>query len=155
MDNCSISKEAYEEFKARLAELKGVKRSAISKAIGEAASHGDLKENSAYHEAKKEQSLNESRIADLEQKLRVAKVVEKKKVASTDVTLGSKVKIKDVKTKEVLEYTLVSELEANIDENKISTTTLLGKALMYHEVNDIVEFEAPLGPMKYKIMKIS
>jgi transcription elongation factor GreA len=154
MSDYAISKKAYEELKEKLDELKNVKRKAIVKAIQEAREHGDLKENSAYHEAKKEQSLNESKITALEEKLSVAKVVENK-ASYSDVEMGATVKIKDVKTKEILTFMLVSELEANILEDKISTQSLLGKALLYHKVNETIEFEAPMGVMKYKIMKIS
>ena len=155
MSDYTLSKKAYEELKEKLDHLKSVKRKAIVKAIQEAREHGDLKENSAYHEAKKEQSLNESRITELEEKLSVAKVVDNKNVSYSDVEMGATVKIKDVKTKEVLTFTLVSELEANILEDKISTQSLLGKALLYHKVNETIEFEAPMGTMKYKILKIS
>jgi transcription elongation factor GreA len=155
MNDYSISKKAYEGLKEELNRLKSVKRKEITRAIQEAREHGDLKENSAYHEAKKEQSLNESRITDLENKLSVANVIEKKQGPSSSVIMGSKVKIKDVKSKEILEYTLVSELEANILEDKISTTSPLGKALLYRKTNEVFEFDAPLGVMKYKILKIS
>jgi transcription elongation factor GreA len=155
MSNYTLSKKAYEELKSKLDDLKNVKRKAIVKAIQEAREHGDLKENSAYHEAKKEQSLNESKIAQLEEKLSMAEVVDDRKTAYSEAVAGATVKIKDLKTKETLTFTLVSDLEANILENKISTSVPLGKALLYHKVNETVEFEAPLGTIKYKILKIS
>lgn len=155
MNDNSLSKKAHEELKEQLNKLKSVKRKAISKAIKDAAEHGDLKENSAYHEARKEQSLNEARIADLEHKLSIAKVVENKKAVSGSVAMGSTVEIKNITSKEKFKYTLVSELEANILEDKISMSSPLGKALLHHKMNEIVEFDAPLGVMKYKIVKIS
>ena len=48
-----MTQENYEKIKAKLDELKK-KRPVISKTIGEAREHGDLKENSAYHTAKDE-----------------------------------------------------------------------------------------------------
>ena len=47
-----LTPEAYEKLKKELEELKGPVRARIAEAIREAKSHGDLKENAAYHEAK-------------------------------------------------------------------------------------------------------
>ena len=49
-----VDKSTYEKTQKKLDELKS-KRAKISKIIGEAREHGDLSENSAYHEAKNEQ----------------------------------------------------------------------------------------------------
>ena len=155
MSNKQLSKKAHKELSEKLKYLKGVKRKAISKAIGEASAHGDLKENSSYHEAKKDQGLNEMRIAELERNLSNVKIISDKAVSKDSVVMSSKVKIKNMKTKDVLEYTIVSEGEADIFEYKISDSSPLGVALLNHEVNDIVEFIAPVGVMKYKIVKIS
>ena len=61
-----ISKTAFAELSEQLNNLKNIKRKEIAAAIGEAREHGDLKENSAYHEARKEQSLNTRRCAVLQ-----------------------------------------------------------------------------------------
>ena len=155
MNEISLSKKAYEELKEKLKAMKGVKRKELSKAIGEAREHGDLKENSAYHEAKKEQGLNEMRIAELEKELRNVQIVDDKNIPKDRVAVGLTVKLKDLDSKELRECTLVSELEADIFQNKISTSSPLGDVLLHCKVNDTVEFEAPRGTIRYKILKIS
>ena len=60
-----MTKDNFEKLNEQVETLKK-KRAKISKAIGEAREHGDLKENSAYHAAKEEQGLNEMRIRELE-----------------------------------------------------------------------------------------
>ena len=150
-----ISPEAFEELKAKLAYLKGVKRKELSKTVGEARDGGDLKENSGYHEAKKDQGLNESRIRDLEEKLSSAIVFDNKNQPKDRVGMGSKVRIKDVETGKEVEYTIVSEIEADIFEDKISNQSPLGGALFGSKVGEVVEVEAPRGMVKYKILKIS
>lgn len=152
--NAQLSPKAFKELTEKLAYMKSVRRKELSKAVGEARDHGDLKENSAYHEAKKEQGLNEMRIRELEANLVGVEIVDKKK--STDkVDIGSTVKIKNLGNDRIVEYTLVSELEADIFENKISTDSPLGEALLYEKLNSVIEFEAPKGMVKYKILKIS
>ncbi|MEE8638697.1 MAG: transcription elongation factor GreA [Candidatus Margulisiibacteriota bacterium] len=154
MSDTYLSKKAYDELNEKLKYMKSVKRREISRAIGEAREHGDLKENSAYHEAKKEQGLNEMRIAELEEKLRNAQIIKDKNIPKGKVVMGSIVSLKDLTSKGKLEYTIVSELEADIFQNKISTSSPLGSTLLNRKVNDVVEFEAPKGIMRYKILKI-
>ncbi len=152
--NAQLSPKAYKELNEKLQHMKIVRRKELSKAVGEAREHGDLRENSAYHEAKKEQGLNEMRIRELEASLAGAEVVERKTPKDT-VDFGSKVKLKNLDNDRIVEYTLVSELEADIFENKISTDSPLGDALFGEKVNSVIEFQAPKGMVKYKILKIS
>jgi transcription elongation factor GreA len=154
MSKNQISKKTFEEQSKQLKELKA-RRKTLSKAIGEARDHGDLKENSAYHEAKNDQGMNEMKIRELEEKLRDVEIVADVKTRKDKVMRGVIVTLKDLKYKDTIEYTIVSDFEADIMENKISETSLLGEALMYHKVNETVQYEAPGGTMKYKILKIS
>jgi transcription elongation factor GreA len=150
-----VTPENYERMKEKLEELKA-RRGKISKTIGEAREHGDLRENSAYHAAKDEQGLNEARIRDLEAQIASATVVAAKDMPKTDaVTLGSKVKIKALDTGKESEYHIVPEIEADVLEDKISTDSPLGAALFGAKVGETVEFEAPRGVVKYKVLGIS
>ena len=74
---------------------------------------------------------------------------------SDQAYIGAKVKLLDLNTKEVFEYTLVSEAEADFLENKLSTSSPIGRGLLGHRVNDIVEIEVPSGIIKYRILNIS
>ena len=155
MNEISLSKKAYEELKEKLKAMKGVKRKELSKAIGEAREHGDLKENSAYHEAKKEQGLNEARIVEMEEQLQNAHIIDRQKGPKDKVVLGATVKLRNLDSKEEMEYTIVSELESDIFQNKISNSSPLGSTIINQKVNSIVKFEAPMGLVRYKILKIS
>ena len=117
--------------------------------------HGDLKENSAYHAAKDEQGLNEMRIREFEAKLENATIVEKAEAAKSDVvTLGSLARLKALDTGKEVEYTLVSEEEADPLENKISTASPIGGAIVNEKAGAVVEVETPRGLVKYKILEI-
>ena len=56
---------------------------------------------------------------------------------------------------EELEYTLVSEVEADYDQGKISIASPVGRGLLGHKENETVEIKIPAGILKYKILKIS
>ncbi|MFH1386775.1 MAG: transcription elongation factor GreA [bacterium] len=149
-----MTKENYEKLKEKLEELKK-KRPIISKTIGEAREAGDLRENSAYHAAKEEQGMNEMRIKELEAKIENAKVVDKSELMTRgQVSLGSTVRIMALDTENESEYMLVSEMEADVLENKISTASPIGGAIINQKVGDVIEVELPRGLVKYKVLEI-
>ena len=155
MQDIYLTREGYEKLSAELEHLKTVKRRKLSKAIGEARSHGDIAENAEYDAAKEAQGLNEKKIAELEEKLAHARIIDNEKMSKDEVLIGATVKLKDLDTGEELEYTLVSEAEADYDQGKISTTSPVGKGLLNHKENEAVEIQIPAGMLKYKILKIS
>jgi len=150
-----LTKEGFAKLKEELDALKGPKRAAIADAIREAKSHGDLRENAAYHEAKLNQSRNEGRIADLEKLLLLAKVVDRPESAGDTAHLGSVVTLKDLNWGDELQIKLVGSFEADPANDLISISAPLGAALVGKGVNEEIEVEAPAGIQKYKIVAIS
>jgi transcription elongation factor GreA len=149
-----VTKKAFEKMKSKLKGLKG-RRAKISKAIGEAREHGDLKENSAYHAAKEEQGLNEMRIRDLEARIASARVVSEQDLPKSDrVRLNSTVRIKALDTGDEMEFTIVPEIDADVLENKISTDSPIGGAVINCKKGEVVEVEVPRGEVKFKILEV-
>ncbi|HTZ11449.1 MAG TPA: transcription elongation factor GreA [Candidatus Margulisiibacteriota bacterium] len=149
-----LTKKGHQKLTEELEFLKTVKRRQLSKAVGEARAHGDISENAEYDAAKDAQAMNEQKIAELEMKLSSARILEDD-ISKDEVLIGAKVRIKDLGNDEELEYTLVSELEANYEEGKISVTSPVASALLNHKVNDTVEVNLPAGILRYKILNIS
>ena len=150
-----LSHEGYEKLRKELEYLKTVKRRELSKAIGKARDHGDISENADYDAAKDAQGMNEKRIAELGEKLSNAQILDDTHIPKDEALLGATVKIKDLDSGEELEYTLVSELESDFAEGKISVTSPVGKGLLGHKKNQTVKIEVPAGVIKYKILKIT
>lgn len=155
MDEIYLTRKGYEKLTKELDVLKREKRRDLSKAIGEARSHGDIGENAEYDAAKEAQGLNEKRIAELEYQLAHARILDDENITKDEVLIGATVSLKDLDTEEVLEYTLVSEVEANYVEGKISISSPVGAALLNHKEKDIVEIKVPAGNLRYEILKIS
>ena len=153
-DDVFISRKGYEELCEKLKYLKGAKRTEISKAIGEAIAQGDLSENAEYDAAKEAQGLNEKRIAELGEKLANAQILGDN-ISKDEVLVGATVELKDLDSGEELEYTLVSELEADFSQGKISVDSPIGKGLLGHKKNEVVKITVPAGILRYKILKIS
>ena len=155
MGNIHLTPEGYEKLRKKLNFLKTVRRRELSKAIGEARDHGDISENAEYDAAKEAQGMNEKKIAELEGKLSKAQILDDTHIPKDEALIGATVKLKDLNSKDVLEYTLVSELEADFSQGKISVTSPVGKGLLGHKKNETIEIEVPAGILKYKILKIS
>ncbi|MDD3275008.1 MAG: transcription elongation factor GreA [Candidatus Omnitrophica bacterium] len=149
-----LTREGYERLVSELERLKTVKRRQLAKAIGEARAYGDLSENAEYDAAKDAQAHNEKEISDLEEKLSRVRILDGD-IPKDEVLIGAKVKLTDMDTQEELEYTLVSELEADYEQGKISVTSPVGAGLLGHKENEIVEIKIPAGKLKYKITGIS
>lgn len=149
------SEEGLRKLKEELHHLITVERPLISQQIAEARDKGDLSENAEYDAAKNAQALLEMRISKLEEIISNARVIDESQVDNSKVLLLSKVKIKNLKTKAVFEYTIVSENEADLKAGKISVNSPIAAALMGKSVNDEVEVKAPAGIIKFKIIEIS
>lgn len=150
-----LTREGYEKLRKELEHLKNVKRKQLSKAIGEARSHGDISENAEYDAAKEAQGLNEKRIHELENTLASAQILDDENIATDEVLIGAKVALKDLDSGEELEYTLVSEDEADYSQNKISVSSPVGSGLLNHKEKETVAIKIPAGTLRYKILKIS
>ncbi|MFH1504197.1 MAG: transcription elongation factor GreA [Candidatus Omnitrophota bacterium] len=155
MERVYLSREGYEKMQVELERLKNVKRREISNALEHARSLGDLKENAEYHTAKDAMSDNEKKIRELDNKLSRAEIIDDARIDSSKAYIGAKLKIVDLDNGEELNYTLVSQDEANITDGSISVVSPVGKALLGHEVGDEVEANVPAGLLKYKIIEIS
>lgn len=149
-----LTQSGFEKLSQELNDLKFGERAKVADAIREAKSHGDLKENAAYHEAKLNQTRLEGRIADLEKVLQQARIVERPAHAGEVAHLGSKVTLKDLNWGDEMIVTLVGSYEADPANDMISITSPMGSALLDKAVDDEIEVQAPAGTQKYKILKI-
>jgi transcription elongation factor GreA len=151
----SLTKEGYEKLKEKLDFLVKVRRKEIAAALEHARAFGDLRENGEYEAAKEEQNLNEIKIAELAQKLTSVRIINDSDIPKDKAYIGATVRLKDLKLNEELEYTLVSEVESDFSQNKISVTSPVGKGLLGRMENDTVEIVVPAGVLNYQILKIS
>jgi transcription elongation factor GreA len=153
-DEVILTKEGLDKLQAELDDLKYVKRKELAARIKLAISYGDLKENSEYHSAKDDQAFMETRILVLEKMLRHARVVDESSLDSSKVRIGSTVVLNDIEFAEKIAYRIVGPAEADVNENKISYESPLGKELIGRQVGEIIVVEAPVGAVKYELLEI-
>jgi transcription elongation factor GreA len=150
-----LTPEGLEKLKSDLEYLQSEKRREVAARIKEAREFGDIMENSEYDDAKNEQAMLEAKIAQLEERLRSASVIDAKDLGTDEVRVGSIVHVKDEKTGKSVKYSIVGSAEANPAENRLSNESPVGKALIGHKRNEVVEVAVPRGPKrKLKITKI-
>ena len=129
------------------------KRHQISEEIKRARGFGDLSENAEYHAAREAQSHNETDILKLKEILDSYELVPE----STDkniININSKVKIKYMDTKEVDVIQIVTKIEADPLDNKISNESPIGSVLMGKKKGAKVEANTPNGVVQLEVIEL-
>ena len=155
MSKVPLTVRGAEKLREELNELKKVARPKIIKAIAEARSHGDLRENAEYHAAREQQGFVEGRIRDIESKLSHAQIID---VTTLDargrVVFGATVDVVDVDTDEENTYQIVGEDEADIKTGLISVTSPIARALIGRSEGDVAGVETPAGSRELEILDV-
>jgi len=139
-----------------LHRLKAIERPRIINAISEARAHGDLKENAEYHAAREQQAFVEGRINEIEGKLSNAQVIDVASINCTGrVIFGCTVTLASVESGKEVVYRVVGEDEADINQNMISVTSPIARAMIGKQEGDSVEVRAPEGVLHYEIVQVA
>ena len=149
-----LTPEGYEALKQELETLRTDRRREIADRIRTAREFGDIAENAEYDDAKNEQAMLEHKIAQLEERLVNARVIDSGDVDLSVVSVGAKVRLRDVDANKTFEYTIVGSAEANPAELKLSNESPVGRAIIGKKKGETVEVSAPRGSLKYKILDI-
>lgn len=148
-----ITQTGLDELKQELDELLGIKLPEAIDRVAKAREYGDLSENSEYHSARDDQELIQTRIDQIQDILENAQVVKNTRSTSA-VGVGSTVTLTKKGSSNKIVYQVVGEFEAEPGDNKISSVSPLGKALMGKKKGDKVSVEAPAGQIEYTIIGI-
>ncbi len=150
-----LTADGFKQLEEELDLLKGEKRREIAEKIKVARSYGDLSENSEYDDAKNEQAILEARIATIEATLKVAVLIDESEINNEIIHVGSIVRLENITQGREVTYKITGSNEANPKEAKISDESPIGKALLGHRADDVVEVETPAGVMGFKVLEIS
>ena len=149
-----MTEDGLRKLQEQLDFLVGVRRNEVAHKIEVARGFGDLSENAEYDEAKKEQGQLEDEIARLTKVISTAIVVSESEISTDKVSVGVTVKLEDVDTGDIYEYSIVGAEEADPFEDKISNESSVGAGLMGAVKGQVVEIEIPMGLVKYKVLEI-
>jgi transcription elongation factor GreA len=150
-----ITEEGLRKMKEELDRMTKIDRPAISKAIGEAIEKGDISENAEYDAAKDAQGMLEAKIALLSEKIASARIIDESKIDTSSVQMLNKVTIRNKMNNATMQYTIVSEPEADLKLGKISIQTPIAKGLLGKKLGDVVEIQVPSGKIQFEIVDIA
>ncbi|MFA5449182.1 MAG: transcription elongation factor GreA [Clostridia bacterium] len=151
-----LTQSKFDELSQKLKYYETVRRTEISEQIKFAKEFGDLSENAEYSAAKDAQENLEIEIAHLSDTLTRAYPIDISLLSTKIVGIGTYVKIFDMNFDEEVTYQIVSSIEANSKENKISDQSPIGKALLGKKKGEIATARLPTGgSINLKILGIS
>ncbi len=150
-----ITKETLEKLRAEYDHLTTVGRTEIARVIEAARLLGDLSENGDYHAAKDDQGKMESRIRQIDHVLRHHEIVER----DSETTIVQHASIVRVVYEGDADDDFQEFFIGSIEERPegvlvASPSSPLGSALLNREIGDLVEYEAPSGVLRVKIVGI-
>ncbi|RLC33162.1 transcription elongation factor GreA [Candidatus Shapirobacteria bacterium] len=152
MSQILLTKNGYQRLQQELRELRSQKNHLITE-IGEVAQPDESGEDSLATQLKEELGLVNDKLEKIETVLATAKIMNGQ-IDSSRVQIGTKVKIK-LQGKMEREFSIVSQHEADPSQQMISDQSPLGQALLGKQVNQVVDFDAPIGKLSYKILSIA
>lgn len=129
------------------------KRHQISEEIKRAREFGDLSENAEYHAAREAQSHNETEILKLKEILETYELVEES-LDKDIISINSKAKILYIDADDTEWIEIVTKVESDPLENKISNESPIGAALLGHRAGDEVVADTPNGKIAIRILEI-
>ena len=152
--NNQLTEENIKKLRDELEYRMTVKRAEIAKEKLIAAAHGDRSENAEYKEACANYRANDNRIQYLMTMISTATIIDETDIDNSVLNLNSKAKIKFVDTNDEEIVTLVTTMDLDPENMRISIESDLGKALLGKTVGDVVEVEAPSGNYFVEIIEI-
>lgn len=155
MDKIPITKEGFEKLKKELDVIKNVSIPENVRDIEVARAHGDLSENAEYAAAKERQSYLYGKSQEIENNLALSNVITLSGKVSGKVVFGCFVIIADTDGGEEIKYQLVGPFESDINQNKISVTSPIGKALIGKSIDSEIVVKTPGGTRNFQIIDIS
>ena len=155
MEKIPITRAGFARLKRELEVLRTVSIPRNIKDIEIARGHGDLSENAEYAAAKERQSYLHGKMQELENNLAMSNVIDLKNLTCEKAVFGSAVTIEDIHTGKRITYQLVGPLESDLERNRISVTSPIGRALIGKCDGDEISVNTPGGIREFEIVEIT
>jgi len=151
-----VTLKGLEKMKAELERLENIERPKITQQIAEARDKGDLSENAEYDAAKEAQGMLEMKISKLKDNIAKSKIIDESQLDTSKVSILCSVKLKNLTTKQLQNFTLVPDNESDIKQGKISVNTPIAKGLLGKSVGEVADISLPNGnKLSFEILDIS
>jgi len=146
--------EAIERKQEEFRILTEIKIPENSRAVGAAASLGDLSENSEYTAALESQRLLTEKAEELRAALDRARPLESQNPPRGTAAPGTRVRLRKISSDDVHEYRILGPWDAGEDDSVLSYASPLGKSLMGRKEGEQIEVRLPGGSEEFVIESI-
>lgn len=153
VENTYTTRAGYRRIKEDYRVLVEEKIPANSRAIGVAASHGDLSENSEWDAAMEEQRNLTSRATAMDQEIRTAKLIEDQDIPEDIVAPGTRIELVEEVTGARRTYTVLGPWDVT-DEHIINYKAPIAADLLGKKAGDTGELPTAHGPLVVRIERI-
>jgi transcription elongation factor GreA len=156
MHEVLLTPEGLARLERELERLVTVERAAVAARLKDAVeSDGDLAGNGDYLDAKDEQALVEQRIVLLTERLACARVIDAPTDNNGVVTLGARVRLRELGTNETVEYQIVGSIEGDPSELRISNESPVGRTVLGRGKGEEIAVEVPSGTLRFEILDVA
>lgn len=152
MNKNLLTQEGYDRLSQELVALKA-KRDHLITQIEEVAQPDESGEDGLATQLKEELEVVNDKIDNIDDALSVAEIITGSPSKKNIVQVGSTVRIR-LSGRQEKEFNIVSHMESDPSQNRISDQSPLGLALIGKKINEEFEVEAPIGKITYKIVAI-
>jgi len=146
-----IKRKIQEELRLLEAEL----RTEIPQELKKAVAMGDLSENAEYEAARNRQDYVRARIGNLRKRLADISMIDISRLPTDRAAYGSTLVLYDLDSSEEVTYKLVMAEDSDINQNKISTTSPIGRGLMGKREGDEVDITTPNGKRRFEVVRVT
>lgn len=149
------TREGMSRREEELNHLVNVKMVENARAIGEAASHGDLSENSEYKFALEERDLLRARVAAIQNELSRARLMTYDDITTEAVNIGTRVTLVPTGDGSRREMTILGPWEANVEKGVYNYRAPLCQKMKNLKIGDTVVLDLDGKEREYRIETIT
>jgi transcription elongation factor GreA len=149
----------FEELKRKMArEVENLQHElnvTLPNEIRKAVELGDLRENSEYKAALERQQFVQARLGQLTVRLSKLANIDMSQIPTDKVGLGSRVVVRDEKTREKEVYHLVFGDAVELEDGHVTMSSPIGRALLGKAVGDEIVLKLPQVTRRLKLVELA
>jgi transcription elongation factor GreA len=150
-----MPEEIKRKIQEELRQLETELRTEIPQELKKAVAMGDLSENAEYEAARNRQDYVRARIANLRKRMADLAMIDVTRLPHDRAAYGSTLVLYDLDSSEEVTYKLVMAEDSDINQNKISTTSPIGRGLMGKREGDEVDITTPSGKRRFEVVRVT
>ncbi|MGB0715136.1 MAG: GreA/GreB family elongation factor [Phycisphaerae bacterium] len=150
-----VTRDGYSRKQDEIDHHVNVKMKDNARAIGEAAEHGDLSENSEYKFALEERDLLRARLAQMNAEMAIAKIIDPDEVPTDHIGVGTRAVFRRIDDEDVFEMIMVGPWESDPDQSKYNYRAPLCQKILGAKRGEVIEFDFKRATGQYELVELT